>query len=151
MSQDRFSLVNPTRSTHGRPSLSGVLEYEYLGPFVEGAFVYDAYGRSSERFGGRLQSVEEATYGSVMQRSVEWSPRFDAEALTDSEGQPYRFQSHRTDAESPLINFQLRDFNPSSKAWAQQEPLAYVDGPNAYLFCRGEPVNRVDPLGVEAV
>ena len=146
MSQSRFSPVNPTRYSHGRPSLSGVLEYEYLGPFVEGAFVYDAYGRSSERFGGRLQGVETAAYGSITQPCESWRHRLDAEALTDAEGSPYRFQGHRMESESPLINFQLRDFNPSSKAWAQQEPLAYVDGPNAYLFCRGDPVNRVEPV-----
>ena len=74
MSQSRFSLVNPTRFTHGRPSLPGALP-----------------------------------------------------------------------------DFRIRDFNPSSKAWSQQEPLAYVDGPNAYLFSRVEPVKRVDPFGVEAV
>jgi len=69
----------------------------------------------------------------------------------ETSGWSYRFRGHRTDAESPLVNFQHRDFNPVSKAWASHEPLAYVDGPNAYLFCRADPVNRVDPLGVEPV
>jgi len=69
----------------------------------------------------------------------------------ESSGWSYQFRGHRTDSEPSLINFQIRDFNPSSKAWAQQEPLAYVDGPNAYLSPIVEPVNRVDPLGVEPV
>jgi len=92
--------------------------------------VYDAYGTGEHRL---------PPFG-------QWQRRFDVEALEEAARLAYRFQGHRQDTETSLVNFQARDFNPSLKAWVTQEPARYVDGLNVYLFSRGEAMNPVNPL-----
>jgi len=61
------------------------------------------------------------------------------------------YQGGWQDQATGLINFQMRDYNPRTQTWISQDPLGYVDGMNAYLFVRGNPLNLKDPFGLEAV
>jgi hypothetical protein len=36
------------------------------------------------------------------------------------------------------------------KRFTQEDPLGFVDGPNAYAYVGGVPIDRVDPLGLSA-
>jgi RHS repeat-associated protein len=38
---------------------------------------------------------------------------------------------------------------PAGLRWLQRDPAFFVDGLNLYAYCGGDPVNRVDPLGLE--
>lgn len=44
-------------------------------------------------------------------------------------------------------NYQ-RDYNPHTGRYLTPDPLGFPDGPDAYLYVGGDPVNRVDPLGL---
>jgi RHS repeat-associated protein len=52
------------------------------------------------------------------------------------------------DAESNLHDNFHRTYNPSTGRYLQADPLGYPDGPDSYLYASGDPVNRVDPLGL---
>jgi len=84
-------------------------------------------------------------YGTGEHRPGQWRRRFEVEDLEAAARLAYRFQGHRQDTETPLVSFQLRSFHPKSEPWMSQEPLRYVDGMNAYVFSRGDPVKPVKP------
>lgn len=44
-------------------------------------------------------------------------------------------------------NYQ-RDYNPQTGRYLTPDPLGFPDGPDAYLYVNGDPVNKVDPLGL---
>jgi RHS repeat-associated protein len=41
-----------------------------------------------------------------------------------------------------------RTYNPRTGRYLQPDPLGYPDGPDAYLYAAGDPVNKIDPLGL---
>lgn len=48
-----------------------------------------------------------------------------------------------------LDNFGFRYFDWAIGRFIQRDPLGYPDGLNNYLYCSNNPINRIDPLGVE--
>jgi RHS repeat-associated protein len=52
------------------------------------------------------------------------------------------------DVESNLHDNFHRTYNPSTGRYLQADPLGYPDGPDSYVYASGDPVNRVDPLGL---
>ncbi|MFL6247285.1 MAG: RHS repeat-associated core domain-containing protein [Thermoanaerobaculia bacterium] len=44
-----------------------------------------------------------------------------------------------------------RWFDPGTGTWLSPDPLGYRDSSNLYAFAGGDPVNRQDPLGQEAL
>ena len=72
-----------------------------------------------------------------------------ADAGESGEGFNQMFQGGRVDPDAGLMDFRHRDMHPCVQRWLGQEPLGYVDGPNVYNAPIDEPVNRVDPLGMD--
>ena len=62
----------------------------------------------------------------------------------------YAFASERVDPESDLIFLRARYYDPDIGRFITKDPLGYSAGFNAYLYCGNNPVNAVDPLGLEA-
>jgi RHS repeat-associated protein len=53
-----------------------------------------------------------------------------------------------TDPGTNLVQFGVRDYDPSTGRWTAPDPLAIAGGSaNLYLYASGDPVNRTDPLG----
>jgi RHS repeat-associated protein len=52
------------------------------------------------------------------------------------------------DAETGLHDNLHRTYNPNTGRYLQPDPLGYPDGPDAYLYAAGDPINKVDPLGL---
>src|ERR1019366_1748413 len=47
-----------------------------------------------------------------------------------------------------LVQFGVRDYDPSTGRWTAPDPLAIAGGSaNLYLYASGDPVNRTDPHG----
>ncbi|HEX8906891.1 MAG TPA: RHS repeat-associated core domain-containing protein, partial [Longimicrobiaceae bacterium] len=61
----------------------------------------------------------------------------------------YRFTGRERDGESGLTYHGLRYYLPWTCRWASPDPAGMVDGPNLYAYCRGNPVNGVDPTGTD--
>lgn len=62
----------------------------------------------------------------------------------------YRFQGKARDAETGLGYHGARYYAPWMCRWVSPDPAGLVDGPNLYVFCRGNPVGWVDLSGKEA-
>ncbi|WP_259649230.1 DUF6765 family protein [Delftia sp. UME58] len=52
------------------------------------------------------------------------------------------------DEESGLHDNWHRSYDPASGRYLQPDPLGYPDGPDAYLYAGGDPLNRIDPTGL---
>jgi RHS repeat-associated protein len=42
-----------------------------------------------------------------------------------------------------------RFYNPQLARWMSRDPLGMVDGPNVYAYVVGNPLSRIDPLGLQ--
>ena len=94
------------------------------GGTVQEHFVYDSYGK---------YTVDNSS----------WS------ATSDSKVWNITFQGGMQDQVTGNINFQMRDYNPRTFTWNTQDPLGYVNGPDVYQFVADNPINRVDPTGLD--
>lgn len=52
------------------------------------------------------------------------------------------------DEETGLHDNLHRSYDPRTGRYLQPDPLGYPDGPDPYLYAGGDPVNRVDPMGL---
>ena len=68
-------------------------------------------------------------------------------------GNPWRFQGHRWDPESGFYQFRARYLDPALGRFVSRDPLGlWGDASNVgngYTFCGNDPVNKVDPFGLE--
>jgi RHS repeat-associated protein len=55
------------------------------------------------------------------------------------------------DTETGLHDNWHRTYNPKTGRYLQPDPLGYPDGPDPYLYAGGDPVNKVDPMGLYQV
>jgi len=71
--------------------------------------------------------------------------------LLRSEGvvyQPLRFAGQFADAETGLYYNQARYYAPGLGRYTSRDPLEFVSGPNAYLYCNNDPIGGRDPTGL---
>lgn len=61
---------------------------------------------------------------------------------------PWRFSGKRYDAETDLVLFGRRYYDPALGRWLTRDPLGKLDGVNDYAFVHNNPVNRIDPNGL---
>lgn len=80
---------------------------------------------------------------------------FGEEQLFDTDGRqqttatnPWRFSSKRTDAESGLVYFGRRYYDPSLGRWTTQDPLGIEAGPNLYAYVSNCPLTHFDMYGL---
>lgn len=71
-----------------------------------------------------------------------------AEHAASALGDPFGFACKRYDPTTALCNFGARWYDPALGRFLSPDPLGFVDGPNRYAYCVGDPVNFVDPWGL---
>lgn len=64
-------------------------------------------------------------------------------------GNPYLFTGRRWDEETDLYYYRARYYDTETGRFLQRDPLGYVDGWNMYEYVGGNPVMKMDPLGLK--
>jgi RHS repeat-associated protein len=63
--------------------------------------------------------------------------------------QPFGFAGGLYDADTGLVRFGARDYDPETGRWTAQDPIDFAAGDgNLYGYVLGDPVNLVDPSGL---
>jgi RHS repeat-associated protein len=84
-------------------------------------------------------------YGKHTLYNAAWSAT-QASSLYNNE---VLFSGYRLDPETGLYQVRNRAYHPALGRWVQRDPLGYVDGLNLYDYVSSNPINAVDPLGLE--
>jgi RHS repeat-associated protein len=65
---------------------------------------------------------------------------------------PFGFAGGMFDQETGLVRFGARDYDPMTGRWTAKDPMRFDAGPaNLYLYAFGDPVNLVDPTGLQTI
>jgi RHS repeat-associated protein len=80
--------------------------------------------------------------------SIAYQAPDEREVETSSVGNGFGFHGRSYDAETGLMYFRNRYFDPEMGRFVTADPLGYVDGPSQYGFAGNDPVNSGDPLGL---
>lgn len=64
---------------------------------------------------------------------------------------PFGFAGGLVDADTGLVHFGARDYDPRTGRWTAPDPLRFAGGDvNLYRYASGDPVNVIDPTGTTA-
>ncbi len=98
---------------------------------------------------GSVRLVVNTTTGSVAQR-LDYDA-FGRVVLDTSPGfQPFGFAGGLYDPDTGLIRFGARDYDPETGRWTAKDPIFFEGGQvNLYQYVGGDPVNAIDPDGLE--
>jgi RHS repeat-associated protein len=137
----RLSQLYVYREGHHSPTAMIAYNHSGTGPArTEFSFVNDP--RGSVRLVVRLDD------GEVVRR-VDYGP-FGEVILDTSPGfQPFGYAGGIYDADTGLVRFGARDYDPETGRWMTRDPIGFAGGDtNLYAYVGGDPVNLVDPTGL---
>jgi len=151
--------------------VKGFLYGDFLRPVAEldaagnvvSRFVY-AYGRSpfymvkggvnyrivTDHIGS-VRLVIDATTGAIAQR-IDYDAFGNVLQDTNPGFQPFGFAGGIHDADTGLVRFGARDYDPVVGRWTAKDPIGFGGrDSNLYRYVRNDPVNFVDPLGTQTL
>jgi RHS repeat-associated protein len=64
---------------------------------------------------------------------------------------PFRFSTKYEDAESGLLYYGFRYYNPNTGRWPSRDPIEEQGGNNLYAMLNNNPVNNLDYLGLDFI
>ena len=85
----------------------------------------------------------------AIRKRYAYSP-FGESSDPDALGNPYRYTGRRLDAETGLYYYRARYYDPVAGRFLQADPAGLVDGLNLYAYVRNDPLNFVDPFGLDS-
>jgi RHS repeat-associated protein len=64
--------------------------------------------------------------------------------------QPFGYAGGIYDRDTGLVRFGARDYDPISGRWTAKDPIRFAGGDsNLYAYVGSDPINRIDPAGLE--
>jgi RHS repeat-associated protein len=94
------------------------------------------------------QVVERYTYDVYGQAGIRDSG--GGPITTSGVGNPYTFTGRWLDDETGLLYYRQRYYNPALGRFMTRDPQGYADSLNLYEYVNSNPINRVDPFGLES-
>jgi len=96
---------------------------------------------------GTVQAVVDASTGEVVQRLEH--DEFGRVLFDSNPGlQPFGFAGGLVDAETGLVRFGARDYEPIVGRWTARDPVRFAGGENVFSSSGGDPVNFTDGNGL---
>jgi RHS repeat-associated protein len=97
---------------------------------------------------GSPRLVLDSATGQIVQRMDH--DEFGRVALDTNPGfQPFGFAGGLYDAQTGLMHFGAREYDPETGRWTTKDPIGFAGGDgNLYAYVGNEPVNNVDPAGL---
>jgi RHS repeat-associated protein len=98
---------------------------------------------------GNLHALADRASGTLT-AAYEYSPFGETLRATGAyaAANPFRFSTKYTDAETQLLYYGYRYYNPSLGRWLGRDPLGEKGGVHLYAFCRNNGINAYDRLGM---
>jgi RHS repeat-associated protein len=97
---------------------------------------------------GSVRLVVDVTTGAVAQR-VDYD-EYGRVTLNSNPGfQPFGFAGGLHDDQTGLTRFGARDYDSETGRWTTKDPIGFAGGSNMYQYVTGDPVNYVDPSGLD--
>ena len=93
--------------------------------------------------------VDGATAGMVAQRIDYDAWGFPSFVSGDPRMQPFGFAGGTWLSDAGLWRFGARDYDPNIGAWTAGDPIGFEGGENVYRYCGADPVNCIDPSGMQ--
>ncbi len=121
------------------------------GPGIDEPLIMEKNSQSFYYHADGLGSITELTSqsGTVVQRYT-YSAFGKIESQLDANFvQPYTYTSRELDAEIGLYHYRARYYEPEIGRFTSEDPKGFGGGINFYGYVEGNPVNRVDPLGLD--
>jgi RHS repeat-associated protein len=119
-------------------------------------YEHDGIGYVNDHLGSVLALVDSS--GSVVE-SYQYDAWGNVLGVYDSSNQPinessignrYLWQGREYSWKTGLYYFRARWYDPVTGRWLSNDPIGISGGLNQYVFCADDPVNCVDPTGLDA-
>jgi RHS repeat-associated protein len=124
-----------TRSPGG---VGGLLKRRKAGQ--DHSYLYDAEGNVT----GVVDAAQDVA------AAYRYDPFGRIEAESGSLAQDFRFSTKLFETGTGLSHFGFRLYAPGSGRWMTRDPLRERGGPNLYAYLDGDPLNRIDPWGLDS-
>ena len=100
---------------------------------------------------GSVRLVVNTSDGSITQR-IDYDPFGRVLADTNPGFQPFGYAGGMYDPDTGLVRFGLRDYDPETGRWTAKDPILFEGGDSdLYGYVGNDPVNWIDPTGLQAV
>jgi RHS repeat-associated protein len=63
--------------------------------------------------------------------------------------QPFGFGGGLYDNDTKLVRYGERDYDPRVGRWIHKDPVGFEDGYDVYAYCENDPINQIDPTGLQ--
>ena len=99
---------------------------------------------------GSVRMVIDSASGAVAQR-IDYDEFGNVTNDTNPGFQPFGFAGGIYDADTKLTRFGARDYDATTGRWTSKDPISFMGGDtNLFGYVLSDPLNRIDPLGLEA-
>jgi RHS repeat-associated protein len=97
---------------------------------------------------GSVRLVVEVSAVSNIVQQVSYDAWGKVVAESGAGFQPFGYAGGIYDADTGLVRFGARDYDPETGRWLTKDPIGFGGGdPNLYAYVLGDPINRSDPSG----
>ena len=97
---------------------------------------------------GSVRFVLNATTGRIVSK-FSYDEFGIVESSTRASFQPFGFAGGISDADTGLVRFGARDYDPAVGRWISKDPILFKGGDTSlYGYSLADPINRIDPTGL---